>query len=109
MMELKRFSPREAYAAYMLGGVMVDVREPEAVAAKTVDINHLVTLPMSEFNRRFGELPHNRPIMLVSRVGNTSNTAAKFLLEHGYSDVTVVDGGLTAWEDEGLPVRHPEE
>lgn len=106
MMELKRFSPREAYAAYMLGGVMVDVREPEAVAAKTVDINHLVTLPMSELNNRFGELPHNRPLVLVSRVGNASNTAAKFLLENGYPDVAIVDGGITAWEDEGLPVRH---
>ena len=84
---------------------MVDVREPEAVAAKTVDINHLVTLPMSEFTDRFGELPHNRPLMLVSRVGNASNTAAKFLLENGYPDVAIVDGGLTAWEDEGLPVR----
>lgn len=105
MMELKHFSPREAYAAYMLGGVVVDVREPEAVAAKTVDINHLVTLPMSEFTNRFGELPHNRPLVLVSRVGNASSTAAKILLENGYSDVAIVDGGLAAWEDEGLPVR----
>lgn len=105
MMELKHFSPREAYAAHMLGGVVVDVREPEAVAAKTVDINHLVTLPMSEFTNRFGELPHNRPLVLVSRVGNASSTAAKILLENGYSDVAIVDGGLAAWEDEGLPVR----
>ncbi len=107
-MELKRFSPREAYAAYMRGGVLVDVREPEAVANKTVDINHLVTLPMSEFDHRFNELPHNRPLVLVSRVGNASNTAAKILLQNGFSDVAVVDGGLTAWEDEGLPVRQAE-
>ncbi|MCC6463510.1 MAG: rhodanese-like domain-containing protein [Saprospiraceae bacterium] len=106
MMQLKRFSPREAYAAYVLGGVMIDVREPEAVAEKTVDINHLVTLPMSEFTNRFNELPHNRPLVLVSRVGNTSNTAAKILLDNGYADVAIVDGGILAWEDEGLPLRH---
>ncbi len=106
MMNLKRFSPREAYAAYVRGHVLVDVREPEAVAEKTVDINHLITLPMSEFNRRYAELPVNRPIVIVSRVGNTSNDAARFLLENGYADVAIVDGGLTAWENEGLPVRH---
>ncbi len=106
MMELKRFSPREAYAAYMRGGMLIDVREPEAVAVKTVDINHLVTLPISEFDRRFNELPANRPLVLVSRVGNASNIAAKILLENGYADVAIVDGGLAAWEDEGLPVRH---
>lgn len=105
-MELKRFTPREAYAAYVLGSVVIDVREPEAVAEKTVDLNHLVTIPMSEFDRHFAELPANRPLVLVSRVGNTSNTAAKFLLAHGYPDVAIVDGGLMAWEDEGLPIRH---
>ncbi len=107
MMEIKHFSPREAYAAYMRGGMLVDVREPAAVAEKTVDINHLITLPISEFDRRFAELPANRPLVLVSRVGNASSTAAKILLANGYPDVAVVDGGLTAWEDEGLPVRHP--
>lgn len=106
MIELKRFSPREAYAAYMLGGILIDVREPDAVAHKTVDINHLVTLPMSELEHRVGELPANRPLLLVSRVGNTSNEVAKLLLEKGFADVAIVDGGLTAWENEGLPVRH---
>jgi len=105
-MELKRFSPREAYAAYVRGHVVVDVREADAVAEKTVDINHLITLPLSEFNRRFAELPTNRPIVLVSRVGNASNAAARVLLENGYADVAIIDGGLAAWEDEGLPVRH---
>lgn len=106
-MTLKKFSPREAYAAYMLGSVMVDVREPDAVAKKTVDINRLVTLPMSEFDRRFNELPQNRPLLLVSHVGAASNTAARILLENGYADVAIIDGGMAAWEDEGLPVRNP--
>lgn len=100
-----RISAREAYAAYIRGHVLVDVREPGDTSSKTVDINHLVSLPISELDERFGELPTNRPIVLVSRVGNRSNDAAQFLLEHGYSDVAVVDGGLTEWENEGLPVR----
>ena len=105
MIELKHVSPREAYASYVRGGVIVDVREHEKNIHKTLDINNLVEIPASEIDRRFAELPHNRPLVLVSRVGNSSSTAAKFLLEHGYPDVAVVDGGLAAWEDEGLPVR----
>ena len=104
-MKLNSISAREAYAAYVRGHVLVDVREPSDVAEKRVDINHLVSLPMSELDQRFDELPTNRPIVLVSRVGNRGNTAAQFLMEHGYSDVTVIDGGLTEWELEGLPVR----
>lgn len=105
MQKLQRISPREAYAAYMRGHLLVDVREPDAVATKTMDIDHLVILPYSELGRRFTELPTDRPIVLVSRVGNRSNSAAHFLIDHGFSDVAILEGGITEWENEGLPVR----
>ncbi|MCB0530577.1 MAG: rhodanese-like domain-containing protein [Lewinellaceae bacterium] len=105
MERLRRISPREAYAAYVRGHLLVDVREPANAAQKTIDIGHLITMPISELNQRFSELPTNRPIVLVSRVGNSSDEAARFLLNQGYSDVTIVEGGLTEWEKEGLPVR----
>ncbi|TNE60575.1 MAG: rhodanese-like domain-containing protein [Bacteroidetes bacterium] len=100
-------SAREAYAAYFRGHVLVDVREPDMMARKKVaDINHLVTLPMSELTQRFEELPPNRPIVLVSGLGNSGSTAAHFLLEHGFHDVAVVEGGMAEWEEEGLPTRN---
>jgi len=105
MEKLRRISPREAYAAYVRGHLLVDVREPADGAQKTIDINHLITMPISELNHRFSELPTNRPIVLVSRVGSSSNEAARFLLDQGYSDVAIVDGGLREWEKEGLPIR----
>jgi rhodanese-related sulfurtransferase len=105
MKTLKNFSPREAYAAYVLGSVLVDVRDDKPTDAKTADVKRMVTLPFSELDQRFGELPANRPVVLLSRIGIKGKQAAKFLLEKGYQDVATVDGGLTAWEEEGLPVR----
>ena len=107
MMKLKRLSPREAYAAYVRGHLLVDVREADKGKQKLPRVNHLVQLPMSELGARFSELPTNQPIMLVSRVGNSSNNAAHFLLEHGFSNVAIVDGGLIEWEKEGLPMDLP--
>lgn len=106
MQKLQRISAREAYAAYMRGHLLVDVRDADAIATKTVDVDHLVVLPYSELDQRFSELPTDRPIVLVSRVGNRSNSAAHFLIDHGYSDVAILEGGITEWENEGLPVRH---
>jgi rhodanese-related sulfurtransferase len=105
MEKLRRISPRDAYAAYVRGHLLVDVREEADLAKKTVDIGHLVSMPISEFKLRFAELPIDRPIVLVSRVGSSSNKAARILLKQGYSDVAIIDGGLTEWENEGLPVR----
>lgn len=105
MTTLKNFSPREAYAAYILGSVLVDVRDQMGANAKEVDVKRIVHLPFSELDRRFSELPTNRPVVLVSGIGNKGKEAAKFLLNHGYEDVAILDGGMAAWEQEGFPVR----
>jgi rhodanese-related sulfurtransferase len=102
--EVQEFSPREAYAAYVRGSVLVDVREPQE-AGTSIDVKQVINLPFSELDKRFNELPANRTVVLVSRVGNTSKEAARFLARHGYEQVATVEGGVTAWESEGLPVR----
>jgi rhodanese-related sulfurtransferase len=105
MTGLQQLSPREAYAAYIMGSVLVDVREPDDAADTQVDVKKVVTLPFSELDRRLNELPANRRVVLVSRRGLTSARAARLLLEQGYEDVATLEGGLEAWVEEGLPVR----
>lgn len=104
LMEFQSFSPREAYAAYMMGSTLVDVRESNDTAT-SVDIGHLLRVPFSELGHRLSEIPNNRTVVLVSNVGIKSKEAARFLLSQGYEDVATVDGGLRAWEEEGLPIR----
>ena len=106
MKTFEQLSPREAYAAYMLGSVMVDVRESVDVTAKAADLKQLIALPFSQLDQRMGELPTNRQVVFVSRIGIKSKQAAEFLIENGFEQVATVQGGLTAWEAEGLPVRH---
>lgn len=105
MTTYKHYSPREAYASYMLGNVLVDVREPGEGPSKRVDVNHLVVLPLSELIARSNELPHDRTVMLVSRVGYKSLEAARLLTQNGFEDVATVEGGISAWEEDGLPLR----
>ncbi|MBX2891927.1 MAG: rhodanese-like domain-containing protein [Saprospiraceae bacterium] len=105
MTNLKSYSPREAYAAYMLGSVLVDVRDGMSTKKKDVDVKQIVRLPFSELDQRFGELPPDRPVVIVSGKGSRGMEAAKFLLSHGYHDVAILEGGMVAWEQEGFPVR----
>jgi rhodanese-related sulfurtransferase len=105
MNTLESLSPREAYAAYIMGSLLVDVREPSDVEHRSVGVKKLVNLPFSELDKRFGELPGNQQVVFVSNIGNKSKEAARFLLQHGYDNVATVDGGLNAWEAEGLPVK----
>jgi len=105
MKTLEHLSPREAYAAYMMGSVLVDVRESTDVAAKAADLKQLIVLPFSELDQRLNELPTNRQVVFVSRIGIKSKQAAEILLARGFERVATVQGGLTAWEAEGFPIR----
>jgi len=44
------------------------------------------------------------PVVLVCRTGNASSTAAKALKKAGFEQVSVLDGGLPAWQSADLPL-----
>jgi rhodanese-related sulfurtransferase len=85
------------------GPILLDVREPAEFAE--VRAAGAVLLPMSSFQARVGELPADRPLMVVCHLGSRSQAVAGFLIRSGRADVVNVDGGMDAWERAGLPVR----
>ncbi|MNV87451.1 Thiosulfate sulfurtransferase GlpE [compost metagenome] len=44
------------------------------------------------------------PVVLVCRTGNTSATAAKTLKKAGFEQVSVLEGGIPAWQAADLPL-----
>lgn len=85
------------------GPLLVDVREPDEFRA--VRAPGAVLMPMSTFAARAGELPADRPLMIVCHTGNRSSAVTGFLTRAGRTDVVNVAGGMEAWERGGLPVR----
>jgi rhodanese-related sulfurtransferase len=86
------------------GPLLVDVREPVEFAE--VRAPGAVLLPMSTFVLRKGELPPDRPLLVICHMGGRSAAVANHLIGSGRADVVNVTGGMDAWERAGLPVRH---
>jgi rhodanese-related sulfurtransferase len=83
--------------------VLLDVREPhEFVAVRAPGALHI---PMSTFQARAGEVPTDRPILVVCHSGSRSAAVTGFLLRSGRTDVANVAGGMEAWSNAGLPTR----
>ncbi len=86
-----------------LGGadapLVVDVRLPAEYRA--VHLEPSVSLPLDEIVRRRGELPRDREIALVCRTGARARLAAAEL--SGFR-TRVLEGGIVAWQEAGLPV-----
>ena len=99
-------------AAARLGGddatkpLLVDVREPWEF--HDVRVEGAALVPMSAFPERHSELPKDRPLLVMCAGGTRSAAATGFLLRSGWTDVTNVAGGITAWQQRGLPVRRGE-
>jgi len=83
--------------------IMLDVREPNEFAEFRAP--GAVLLPMSVFTSRIGELPADRPLLVICHVGGRSAAVAGYLARIGRADVVNVAGGMEAWEHAGLPVR----
>ena len=83
--------------------LLVDVREQHEF--DEVRAPGAVLMPMSSLATRIGELPADRPLMIVCHTGGRSSAVTGFLARSGRTDVVNVAGGMDAWERQGLPVK----
>jgi len=74
---------------------LVDVRtEPEYLIAA---ISGAMNIPLAELHERMGELDKAKPTVIVCKVGRRAYSGALLLQRHGFTDVSILDGGMTAW------------
>src|SRR5690242_3369684 len=81
---------------------LLDVREDdEWVAGHAPQAAHV---PMMEIPARVGELPEDRDIVVVCRVGGRSAQVVAYLRQQGFERVLNLDGGMLAWRAIGRAV-----
>jgi rhodanese-related sulfurtransferase len=81
---------------------LLDVREPWEYAAAHVAEARLI--PLGDLEQRVNEVPRDGPVRVICQSGQRSLAAAAYLRELGYTDVSNVDGGTSAWIEQGFPV-----
>ena len=84
------------------GAVVLDVRTPGEWSG-----GHLANsrnIPAAELDKRIGELPAGKPVVVVCASGSRAARAAAALRRSGRADVFCLDGGLSGWQQAGLPV-----
>jgi hydroxyacylglutathione hydrolase len=59
---------------------------------------------LGDLEQRVASARRDEPIVVHCETGTRASIAASLLLARGFTDVTVLRGGYTAWRNEGLPV-----
>jgi rhodanese-related sulfurtransferase len=75
--------------------VILDVREPAEWAAGHIE--GALHVPLMQLPRRVAEIPLDRRLLVVCRVGARSAQATAFLRAQGL-DAVNLSGGMQAWE-----------
>ena len=98
-------SPLEAQQLSAQGATMIDVREyPEWTAAHVAGAQ---LLPLGELCREPNlkdKFASDEPILVLCRSGKRAGVAAQALEQNGI-EARVIEGGILAWQEAGLPVE----
>jgi len=83
------------------GVTVLDVREP--VEWHHGHIEGAVHVPLTEVPGRLEELPRDRQLLVVCKVGGRSAQATAFLREKGFEALNL-EGGMLEWSAAGRPM-----
>lgn len=105
--KINEICPTTTFNKLNEGIILVDVREKDEVKNLAFNVPNVLNIPMSEFETRFGEIPKDKDVVLVCRVGQRSLLATGFLIKNGYdvNKVTNMKLGLVRWVERGFPTK----
>jgi uncharacterized membrane protein YdjX (TVP38/TMEM64 family) len=86
---------------------VLDVRSTEEYSGEQGHIIGSYNIPLEQLDERLSELAPwlEKPMAIICRTDRRSAKAAQLLSSKGFADVHVVRGGLTAWNQAGLPME----
>jgi len=82
--------------------IVLDVREPAEFAAG--HLPNAKNIPASELDKRVGDLPSGKPVLVCCASGARSGRALGLLRKAGHEQVFNLAGGVSAWRQAGLPI-----
>jgi sulfur dioxygenase len=84
---------------------LLDVRSAEEFNGPDGRVAGSLLIPLPELESRSGELPADRPLVVVCHSGSRSALATQQLLKAGRQQVANLRGGLSRWVAEGYPLQ----
>jgi rhodanese-related sulfurtransferase len=99
-------SPQEVYDAVFNKSnaslQLVDVRTAEEYGVSHLKDAQNICVTEDDFKEKVKDLDREKPVYVYCRSGGRSARAAEILAEMGFTEIYDLDGGITAWKENGL-------
>ena len=83
--------------------ILIDIRTTDSY--KTSHIAQSRHIAAADLVTKTDKIAKDKPIILVCDSGRNASKHVATLRKQGFSDVAVLEGGLTAWAQAGLPLK----
>ncbi len=100
--------PPEWVAQHLDALHILDVRSEAEFHGELGHLKGAQLIPLDELRRRLGEVPKDRPVVIVCQSGKRSAKAAEILLQADRDRVANISGGLVHWSRLALPFLEQE-
>jgi rhodanese-related sulfurtransferase len=84
---------------------IVDVRTPEEFVSGHLDNAININWKESNFENEINKLNKTAPVFLYCKGGRRSSKAASKLEEMGFTTIYDMEGGITSWNENNLPLK----
>jgi len=74
---------------------LLDVREKSEY--KIDHIKGAVLIPLGSLPDHINEIPKDEKVVVYCRSGNRSSMAVRYLIDHGFTNIINLTGGMMAW------------
>jgi rhodanese-related sulfurtransferase len=103
---VRHITPDNALEAVeSVDAVLIDVRELSEVRLEKIPMDRLINHPMSVIMDRLPYISKAQNIILICQGGIRSVKVANLLNRQGYPNVANLEGGITMWKVQGLPIE----
>jgi len=99
----RQVAPADVAARMGAGATVVDVRS--AAEWRTGHVVGSLHIPLGRLVAQLTDKPRSQSVVLLCESGSRSAIGASLLTAAGFTDVTNLTGGITAWRREGLPLE----
>ncbi len=84
---------------------ILDVRTPREWNSGVVQNSILINLYDREFEQKVSQLSKDKPVVIICRSGNRSNSAMRAMADMGFTDLYNVRGGINSWNRAGYEIK----
>jgi len=103
-------APKEAATQFSSKqAIIIDVREQDEWDAQHIE--GAILVPLDQVESRLSEFAayKDKPIIMQCRSGRRSHIASTTLINAGFTKVYNLEGGILAWDEQGLPTVKSEQ